>query len=235
LITKAAHEDANIIFGYVVDEKLEDEVAITVIATGFEGSKDDAPQMPAPAPQPMMETAPSYHPPAVPQPMEAAPSYYPPAPQPMEAAPSYHPPAPQPMAAAPSYYPPAPQPAEAVPSYHPPAPQFAEAVPSFHPPAPRPEEFSWEPAAQSVAPPEPVQTSFIPHESVHPVASVPEGFESHAFSPTPPKMEEPKPTPEMKIPVLAPVEEDDSLTMHESKAKEDEYDIPAFLRRNIES
>jgi cell division protein FtsZ len=36
LIEDAAHEDANIIFGYVVDEALGDDVAITVIATGFE-------------------------------------------------------------------------------------------------------------------------------------------------------------------------------------------------------
>ena len=39
LITKAAHEDANIIFGYVVDDNMEDEVSITVIATGFEEYK----------------------------------------------------------------------------------------------------------------------------------------------------------------------------------------------------
>ena len=39
LITQAAHDDANIIFGYVVDELMEDEVSITVIATGFEGSR----------------------------------------------------------------------------------------------------------------------------------------------------------------------------------------------------
>ncbi len=36
LIEDAAHEDANIIFGYVVDETMGDDVAITVIATGFE-------------------------------------------------------------------------------------------------------------------------------------------------------------------------------------------------------
>ena len=36
LITDAAHEDANIIFGYVVDEAMGEDVAITVIATGFE-------------------------------------------------------------------------------------------------------------------------------------------------------------------------------------------------------
>ncbi len=42
LITSEAHEDANIIFGYVVDETLGDDVAITVIATGFEKSRRDA-------------------------------------------------------------------------------------------------------------------------------------------------------------------------------------------------
>ena len=35
LIQSAAHEDANIIFGAVLDEKMDDEVKITVIATGF--------------------------------------------------------------------------------------------------------------------------------------------------------------------------------------------------------
>ncbi|MBK8481069.1 MAG: cell division protein FtsZ [Proteobacteria bacterium] len=36
LIQEAAHEDANIIFGSVIDANLEDQVRITVIATGFE-------------------------------------------------------------------------------------------------------------------------------------------------------------------------------------------------------
>ncbi len=35
IIQTAAHEDANIIFGAVLDEKMKDEVKITVIATGF--------------------------------------------------------------------------------------------------------------------------------------------------------------------------------------------------------
>ncbi len=35
LITEAAHEDAEIIFGAVIDESLTDEVRVTVIATGF--------------------------------------------------------------------------------------------------------------------------------------------------------------------------------------------------------
>jgi len=36
LIQEAAHEDANIIFGAVVDERLEGQVKVTVIATGFD-------------------------------------------------------------------------------------------------------------------------------------------------------------------------------------------------------
>ena len=38
LIQEAAHEEANIIFGSVIDANLVDEVRITVIATGFDGS-----------------------------------------------------------------------------------------------------------------------------------------------------------------------------------------------------
>jgi cell division protein FtsZ len=36
IIQEAAHEDANIIFGAVVDPKMEGRVKITVIATGFD-------------------------------------------------------------------------------------------------------------------------------------------------------------------------------------------------------
>jgi cell division protein FtsZ len=34
-VAEAAHPDANIIFGAMVDEKLEDNVWVTVIATGY--------------------------------------------------------------------------------------------------------------------------------------------------------------------------------------------------------
>ncbi|MEN6320381.1 MAG: cell division protein FtsZ [Syntrophaceae bacterium] len=40
LIHAEAHEDANIIFGTVVDENMGDEIRITVIATGFEEQKN---------------------------------------------------------------------------------------------------------------------------------------------------------------------------------------------------
>jgi cell division protein FtsZ len=35
IIRESAHEEAHIIFGAVIDEKLEDELRVTVIATGF--------------------------------------------------------------------------------------------------------------------------------------------------------------------------------------------------------
>ena len=45
-VQETAHPDANIIFGAMVDEKLEDEVWVTVVATGYE----DAPPRPERAP-----------------------------------------------------------------------------------------------------------------------------------------------------------------------------------------
>ncbi len=46
LIQSAAHEDANIIFGAVLNEKMGDEIKITVIATGFQqGSAEHREQM----------------------------------------------------------------------------------------------------------------------------------------------------------------------------------------------
>ncbi len=39
IIQNAAHEDANIIFGAVLDEKMKDSIKITVIATGFKDSE----------------------------------------------------------------------------------------------------------------------------------------------------------------------------------------------------
>jgi hypothetical protein len=52
LIQNAAHEDANIIFGSVIDPNLSDEVRITVIATGF----DRAGKTVAAEPQPSSPT-----------------------------------------------------------------------------------------------------------------------------------------------------------------------------------
>jgi len=43
LIQEAAHEDANIIFGAVVDPKLDGQVKVTVIATGFDSIAERQP------------------------------------------------------------------------------------------------------------------------------------------------------------------------------------------------
>jgi cell division protein FtsZ len=50
MIQEEAHDDANIIFGAVIDESLTDEIRITVIATGFGEVKEE--KKPAPAPVP---------------------------------------------------------------------------------------------------------------------------------------------------------------------------------------
>ncbi|HEY7220961.1 MAG TPA: cell division protein FtsZ [Candidatus Binatia bacterium] len=50
MIQEEAHDDANIIFGAVIDESLTDEIRITVIATGFGEVKEE--QKPALAPLP---------------------------------------------------------------------------------------------------------------------------------------------------------------------------------------
>jgi len=46
IVAEAAAEDANIIFGAVIDENLEDEIRVTVIATGFEGKGAERTTMP---------------------------------------------------------------------------------------------------------------------------------------------------------------------------------------------
>ena len=39
LIQEEAHEDAEVIWGWVIDDTMEDEARVTVIATGFEESR----------------------------------------------------------------------------------------------------------------------------------------------------------------------------------------------------
>lgn len=47
IITANAHEDANITWGIAFDPELDDEMVITVIATGFDNNKPTAPVIPA--------------------------------------------------------------------------------------------------------------------------------------------------------------------------------------------
>jgi cell division protein FtsZ len=83
LIQEEAHEDANIIFGAVIDEKLADEIHVTVIATGFgerelerhipryspSGTPVTAPVMAAPTrPMDVIQPQPAFVMPATPPP-----------------------------------------------------------------------------------------------------------------------------------------------------------------------
>jgi cell division protein FtsZ len=74
LIQSAAHEDANIIFGTVIDDALGDEVRVTVIAAGFEGGQpprrqpslaraaESRPPASRPGPSPTSSAAPNHAP-----------------------------------------------------------------------------------------------------------------------------------------------------------------------------
>ena len=53
-VSEAAHPDANIIFGAMVDEKLEDQVWVTVVATGY-GAGVSRPQLREPAGEPRVK------------------------------------------------------------------------------------------------------------------------------------------------------------------------------------
>jgi cell division protein FtsZ len=55
-VSEAAHPDANIIFGAMVDEKLDDQVWVTVVATGY-GAKSSRPQMREPDGEPRVKRA----------------------------------------------------------------------------------------------------------------------------------------------------------------------------------
>jgi len=50
LIQSEAHEDANIIFGTVVDETMSEEIRVTVIATGFEDNTKGGKNLSSPSP-----------------------------------------------------------------------------------------------------------------------------------------------------------------------------------------
>src|ERR1041384_4167184 len=52
MIQEEAHDEANIIFGAVIDENMTDEIRITVIATGFGEVKEEKKPTPAAAPTP---------------------------------------------------------------------------------------------------------------------------------------------------------------------------------------
>jgi cell division protein FtsZ len=63
MIQEEAHEDANVIFGWIVDEDMEGDVRVTVVATEFDenwtgGASKVVPRPPSQQPQPTRKTAP---------------------------------------------------------------------------------------------------------------------------------------------------------------------------------
>lgn len=69
MVQQAAHPEAHIIFGTAIDENMEDEVKITVIATGF----DDKPTLPQEEPEPIPEPVPMPAPAPAPAPVQPIP------------------------------------------------------------------------------------------------------------------------------------------------------------------
>ncbi len=67
LIEEAAHEEANIIFGNVIDDGLSDEIKITVIATGFQPAASEFDQQQTVRRRPTQNTQPQYQ---VPRPQQ---------------------------------------------------------------------------------------------------------------------------------------------------------------------
>ena len=121
MISKEANPEANVIWGLAFDENLEDEMRITIIATGFENEaeafgEEIAPAYAAPARNARGYAAPAYAAPAYAAPAYAAPAYAAPA---APAAPAY---------AAPAYAAPAAPAAPATPAA-PAAPAAPEAAP----------------------------------------------------------------------------------------------------------
>jgi cell division protein FtsZ len=73
LVTDAAHPDANIIFGAVIDDALGDEVRVTVIAAGFDGGTPS--YKPAePARKVVTQAAPPVSAPSSPAPVASTPA-----------------------------------------------------------------------------------------------------------------------------------------------------------------
>ncbi|MBR1658927.1 MAG: cell division protein FtsZ [Oscillospiraceae bacterium] len=84
LVQEAAHPDANIIFGATFDESMDDQIRVTVIATGFQDNVVEA----APAPETRRESLFSVAAERAGVNPAAPPASYSPAPQPFASAPS---------------------------------------------------------------------------------------------------------------------------------------------------
>lgn len=244
LIQDAAHEDANIIFGAVQDEKMGDEIKITVIATGFKEPKQDGLERrerllePGPA-RSVAAAEQGYVPPIQPR-------YVAPPPVQQQAPPQ------QPVA----------QPVRAVPQQ-----TFPVAQPTFGTPTPvaqQPQNFVPQPVEAPttfVAQPQPLRIESVPVFQAEPQEPVTPSNPVFTTAPEPPQTFTRQPDPSELVPVPASVFDDDfflrprraedgthsveeptlrtdvrvpsfgGLAPAEPQEEHDELDIPAFLRR----
>lgn len=251
LIQDAAHEDANIIFGAVQDEKMGDEIKITVIATGFKEPKQDGLERR----ERLLEPGPARS-------VAAAEQGYVPPIQPRYVAP---PPVQQQV---PPQQPAAPQPR--------PVPQqtFPVAQPTFGTPTPvaqQPQNFVPQPMETPQAPafsaqPQTIRTEAVPVFQAEPQTGAPPTNPVFTTAPQP-QTSATQPEPSELVPVPASVFDDDfflrprradgtyiveettirveettlrtdvrvpsfgGLAPTEPQEEHDELDIPAFLRR----
>ncbi|MEZ2347097.1 cell division protein FtsZ [Terriglobus sp. RCC_193] len=248
LIQDAAHEDANIIFGAVQDEKMGDEIKITVIATGFKEPKQDGLERR----ERLLEPGPARS-------VAAAEQGYVPPIQPRYVAP---PPAPV------QHQAPPPQPA-APPVRTVPQQTFPVAQPTFGTPTPvaqQPQNFvpqsAETPQAQAFsAQPQPIRTESAPVFHAEPQTPAATANPIFTTSPEPPQTFSRQQDPSELVPVPASVFDDDFFlrprrtedgthpteepTLRtdvrvptfsgqapaEPQEEHDELDIPAFLRR----
>lgn len=222
LIQDAAHEDANIIFGAVLDERLGDEVKITVIATGFRQPNADS----GDRRERMLEQS------GLSRGALAAEQGFVPPIQPRYVAPQGAPRVE--VVPAPVYV--APPPAEQsnptfvagspAPSFGDPAPSFAGQTPSFSQEQPSvfaaPPTFSADPAPQASVP-EPAELVPVPASAFDDDFFLRQRRPAEQTEQT--VSHEPVLRPEVRVPTFA------GLAPAEPQHEHDELDIPAFLRR----
>jgi cell division protein FtsZ len=222
LIQEAAHEEANIIFGSVIDANVGDELRITVIATGFDRSSIGD-RLPLKAPSTSTE---SKGPSQIALPIESKTV----AGEIRTPSPAEVVPAPQPVAPVL----PAPQPAPAPPAY------------AAHAPAPVPTP---QPAVPAAAPRMP---TVEPYEEVkvESASEVDQALAEIAKEyPAPPKHREPErprfahgsqpnETPSVKVPAAEPASADQSQSRRKvefgrvHQVLEEDWDVPAFIRKH---
>ena len=209
LIQDAAHEDANIIFGAVLDERMGEEVKITVIATGFKQQKRDGDERRERMLEQSGLTRPGYSEAAFEPPIQR---YVAPAPPAPKTEPVVSRPVPQPEPPRRSSF----QEEEPARAFafeeEDPGPVFS-APPVFTASTPMHTEV---PAAAPKAPP----SELVPV----PASAFDDDFFRRDRRPLD-TADEPKLRPEVRVPTFG------GLAPAESQAEHDELDIPAFLRR----